>query len=178
MISPEKRSVIMRFIQHNMPTTTPTHIISKIEERLYNLANGDYTSYCDITTIRQRIQQVLEIFNERKKASTARGLATRFDKSKKKASTKRGIDEPQSEESKKKKTNCGQMYIELLNTSIFDGEDAAAALMSMGMTEASSSPPMSMGMTEASSSPPTSMGMTEASSSPPTSMGMTSNIKF
>lgn len=71
------------------------------------------------------------MFNERKKASTARGLATRFDKSKKKVSTKIGIDEPQSEQSKNK-TNCGEIYIELLNTSIFDGEDAAAALMSMG----------------------------------------------
>jgi hypothetical protein len=142
MIEPEKRSIIMRFIQNNMAKTTPAHIIAKIEERLYNMANGDYTAYCDITTIRQRIQTVLEIFNERQKASTKRGLATRFDKSKKastgqklatQASPKRKLA-TQSEQSKQKKTNCGQIYIELLDISIFDDEEAASALMSMGTT--------------------------------------------
>jgi hypothetical protein len=130
MIDPEKRRVIMQFIQNNMANTTPMNIIAKIEERLYNMANGDYTSYCDVTTIRQRIQKVFEIFNERQKASTRRGLATRFDKSKK-ASAKRKLA-TQSEQPKKKKTNCGQIYIELLDISIFDDEEAASALMSMG----------------------------------------------
>jgi len=158
MIEPEKRSVIMQIIKNNMANTTPAHIIAKIEERIYNLANGDYTAYCDITTIRQRIQTVLEIFNERQKASTKRGLATRFDKSKKastgkelatQASSKRKLA-TQSEQSKKKKTNCGQIYIELLNISIFDGEDAEAATIGKDTAETSmemTSPPTSMEMT-------------------------------